>query len=250
MAQLIYKNLIDGFPISCKEEEEFLRTLLTARIFLFDELPFRGLDRDYRAPNIIENEAEIGLPFQTCWFECVENGTQMPLYRDDNKSFETPSYVMGCLVHEIEPGKFQVSNLSYHGSKHIYALSRYLPEDGTGEMVKSAIALLLQAMQKRSIATERTSLRFKKSAPVFAQNREIKQVVRITSKPRGSALASTLGGSVDWSHRWEVCGHWRRISGIGKDRTGKYCVGGFTWVFPYEKGPESAPLVIKTRIVS
>jgi hypothetical protein len=54
---------------------------------------------------------------------------------------------------------------------------------------------------------------------------------------------------IDWSHRWEVRGHWRRIEGVGKDRAGRYLVPGYTWVGAHVKGPEDTPLVRKTRIV-
>lgn len=51
------------------------------------------------------------------------------------------------------------------------------------------------------------------------------------------------------SHRWEVRGHWRSISGLGKDETGNYIVRGLTWVAAHEKGPEQARLVKKTRLI-
>lgn len=55
--------------------------------------------------------------------------------------------------------------------------------------------------------------------------------------------------NIDWSHRWEVRGHWRKCATIGKDREGKYGVKGFTWVSSHERGPEDAPLIKKTRII-
>lgn len=57
------------------------------------------------------------------------------------------------------------------------------------------------------------------------------------------------GKIIDWSHRWHVRGHWRAIEGMGKNREGVYCVEGNTWVSAHVKGPESAPLVVKTHIV-
>lgn len=55
---------------------------------------------------------------------------------------------------------------------------------------------------------------------------------------------------IDFSHRFNVRGHWRKIqSALGKDRSGDYTVHGFTWVVDYEKGPEHLPLIKKTRLV-
>jgi hypothetical protein len=46
-----------------------------------------------------------------------------------------------------------------------------------------------------------------------------------------------------------VRGHWRKVNGIGKDRSGEYCVKEFTWVTEHDKGPDGKPLIRKTRIV-
>lgn len=52
---------------------------------------------------------------------------------------------------------------------------------------------------------------------------------------------------IDWKHSWEVCGHWVRIRGLGKDRDGKRIVKGMTWRNPHIKG--SGPLISKTRVM-
>jgi hypothetical protein len=78
---------------------------------------------------------------------------------------------------------------------------------------------------------------------------EIRRIVRIVpKKDKGRAPPLTAGGVVDWSHRWEVRGHWRRVKGVGKDRAGDYSVVGHTWVRDFVKGPADQPLVVKTRV--
>jgi hypothetical protein len=57
------------------------------------------------------------------------------------------------------------------------------------------------------------------------------------------------GGKIDFSHRWEVRGHWRRVAGMGKDREGNYEVRGLTWVKDCVKGPEELPIIQKLRWV-
>jgi len=68
--------------------------------------------------------------------------------------------------------------------------------------------------------------------------------------PKNSYQNSFPGMKIDWSHRWEVRGHWRSIKGIGVDRDGNRCISGFTWIKPYKKGPEEAPLIKKQRIIT
>ena len=59
----------------------------------------------------------------------------------------------------------------------------------------------------------------------------------------------TSRGVIDWTHRWEVMGHWRKCKGIGKDREGVYCEPNATWIKEYVKGPEDAELIKKVRII-
>lgn len=54
---------------------------------------------------------------------------------------------------------------------------------------------------------------------------------------------------INWTHRWEVMGHWRKVSGTGKDREGNYTVSGMTWVNNHIRGPDELELVRKTRKV-
>lgn len=74
----------------------------------------------------------------------------------------------------------------------------------------------------------------------------IRKVVYLSPKNVDTRCLIT-GKKLEWSHRWEVRGHWRNCRGVGKDRHGEYNVYGRTWVIPHEKGA-IAPLVKKTRV--
>lgn len=80
---------------------------------------------------------------------------------------------------------------------------------------------------------------------------EIRRIVHIVAsrKDRDHAAPVTQGGVIDWSHRWEVRGHWRKVHGIGKDRAGDYKIVGHTWVKNFTKGPAELPLIVKTRVM-
>ena len=90
--------------------------------------------------------------------------------------------------------------------------------------------------------------RIKKGKQKYDQH-PVKQFVRIVlkNKDRETVKPITPGGTVEWTHRWEKVGHWRRVHGIGKDREGVYQVPGLTWVRETVCGPEDKPLVKKTR---
>lgn len=79
---------------------------------------------------------------------------------------------------------------------------------------------------------------------------QIRRIVRIVPKnAKHKAEPIMTRGKIDFSHRWEVRGHWRRVSGMGKDREGNYEIRGLTWVSNFIKGPEELPLIQKLRWV-
>jgi hypothetical protein len=87
----------------------------------------------------------------------------------------------------------------------------------------------------------------KSKNPIFRNKCKYKNVVFVTKKQYLATAKKNEPTLVDWSHRWEVMGHWRRCSTLGKDRDGNYCVIGLTWVSPHIRG--EGDLVIKTRVV-
>jgi hypothetical protein len=82
---------------------------------------------------------------------------------------------------------------------------------------------------------------------------KINRVIHVRPKRLVSIDTKTDDGrEIDWSHRWSVRGHWRSLPAgkVGKDRDGNYGVLENTWVTEHLKGPESAPLISKTRVVT
>lgn len=77
----------------------------------------------------------------------------------------------------------------------------------------------------------------------------IRDSVDVILKGDRKKYEARVGKAIDWSHRWEVMGHWRKHDGTGKDQFGNYCIEGFTWVSPHEKGPDGKELVVKSRNV-
>jgi len=72
---------------------------------------------------------------------------------------------------------------------------------------------------------------------------KIKKIIYCTNKKYKEINTHLNSYPIDYSHRFLVRGHWRRIKTLGKDRAGSYCVKGYTWVAEHERGDESLPLV-------
>lgn len=113
----------------------------------------------------------------------------------------------------------------------------------------------LRSLQNKEVrmGAERVNERMKIGSGKGKEIFKTKEVVHVCLTRKESALpkVGVFGREIDWSHRWEVMGHWRRISetGIGKNASGEYGVRGFTWVSPHERGPEDKPVVKKIRVV-
>lgn len=54
-------------------------------------------------------------------------------------------------------------------------------------------------------------------------------------------------GTIDFKHSFAVCGHWRKVPSIGKNRNGQYVIEGFTWIDSFTKG--SGIFIQKSRVI-
>lgn len=112
------------------------------------------------------------------------------------------------------------------------------------------LAPLLNRLKTDAVGQEETSQKIQIGTGKYKSARWVKRIVHVRPKREVLSKSEPSGRIIDWSHRWLVRGHWRKLeSGIGKNRAGDYCVQGFTWVKEFEKGPDSAPLIKKVRVV-
>lgn len=96
--------------------------------------------------------------------------------------------------------------------------------------------------KKTLVGTEQVNMR-KKSG-----QSEIVPITHISNKKYSATQKNTKGEPIDWKHSWEVIGHWRICSNIGKDRNGEYNQVNRTWVIPSIRG--KGELVKKLRIIA
>lgn len=100
-----------------------------------------------------------------------------------------------------------------------------------------------------AIGKEKSSQRLRVGTGQDRRLLRVKNILHVAMKKERAAYEKKLGKEIDWTHRWEVMGHWRSVRSIGKDRTGNYTVKGFTWVNPHTKGPEEKRLIKKVRVI-
>jgi hypothetical protein len=232
---LDFLRYINALPFNSRET--VAHYFKDARIILAD-LPKDGPD------NILPNQDDIplDLPFTTCFFEGNLD------YESFDFTKQVPIKVMYVLVREMAPNNYYFNFSAYVGSRPAVCVHvaeninpTWLP------LMKEIVRRVLDAMKANDVCTERTNIRLKaKTSDGINYIHKIKEVIHVV--PKGQQPKKVEEHSViDWTHRWEVRGHWRKTDGIGKDRSGQYGVKGFTWVNPHSKGPEDKLLVKKIR---
>ena len=112
----------------------------------------------------------------------------------------------------------------------------------TAELHKLSACLTYIISPKTYKCVESTGLGKKKRKGRIVTNKIIH-----VSKDKSTMRPRSKSGTIDFKHSFMVCGHWRKVSGLGKDRNGDYKVHGFTWVRPFTKG--NGELVNKIRVL-
>lgn len=115
------------------------------------------------------------------------------------------------------------------------------------DLATQLFSVMNQTKRDISFGIEKVSERVRIGTGQNRKQLKIRNLVHLAPKKSAKLYALESKKDIDWSHRWEVRGHWRKITGIGKNRYDDYCVKGFTWVVPHSKGPEEKDLVKKTR---
>ena len=231
-------------------------------------------DMEEHPPKQEEKLFMIDTPFPTIWMEAVSGNALFFL-----ASSQGLSWIVGILCHEVNAGRYLCEALLATSAKGIAQRDEdvrwsvhtiaCLPTNSFGRIEFDPVAHLHRYTEGSMIQTAThdvlywTFRRFRSDC-AFANEKvspirmrvgtgadrtkvKINHIVRVMLKSERKVYERAAGRVVDWSHKWEVMGHWRKVDGIGKDRDGAYTVRGQTWVSPHTKGKGN--LVKKSRVV-
>lgn len=155
------------------------------------------------------------------------------------------------ICHEVCAGEYIFYIFAYDPDEGVRVICSRKDDDHDFYLAQVYLVKgLLEALNKYKAGALQVPKFFtsKKIGSKKKNKHEIKDVFVLTRA--ASAKPTTYQGhKIDWSHRWEVRGHWRKVKGLGKDREGVYGVRGFTWIKAHVKGNADKPLVKKTRVV-
>jgi len=229
-----------------------------------------------------DKEETLDLPFKCCWFESAYPVSRNPeefkdhwppslldyFGHEKNKDYRTQSTpkfsVMGLYVYEKAPKDYNIIILAapvietnYNTKIHstgepILIGVDYRKDNDLTQTVTDTVNLILNSLKRNSFQhltdNKIISYKYKK----LKQNVKIKDTIIINNKPTPKSINPSHIEDFEYSHRFEVMGHWRTLpnpQSVGKDRDGEP-VKGYTWIAPYIKGPENKPLIKKTRIIA
>lgn len=212
-----------------------LDELKSARPFVF------SFNEGGKVDQILDDDKIPALPFKLCSIELEGDGM---IYANlTTGDFWISSYI----VKEISPSKYHFYILASLDGIHTTAVVF----SDSGFLNKRLVAITNSFIQR--IATEKTGLckcnevvKLKNSNKGIKNNHKIKSYLYVTNNTNG---VSAYGHPVNFTHSFEVRGHWRKIKGIGLDRNGERNVTDATWIRPYVKGDLSQEVITKTRIV-
>lgn len=263
------KFYIDKAEMNIHMLDKAMPHLKEARSFIFpDDFSIKNTEM---APVPVGTLGSLDLPFKTCVFEM--QSVQMKINSaDPNHQHENLMNIDWLMVHELAPNQYCFGGYFYSGNKQTIADFLWIPIDD------HRIAFSNIKIDEHFINLFRVCCNgFKLAAKIYCdflnspdthvgQSHEHRSKIKIKTasgqkdfiklkpiivvKKKTAEFQESLSPrlkNIDWSHRWEVRGHWRKIEGLGKNREGLYQVKDFTWVKNHTKGPAEALLVQKTR---
>ena len=245
----IYKTVRSGSAISTEIEpvtkevfDVFFKCVELCQPFVFlnNILPVIAIDQT-ETKNFIQKsrDVEIDAPFPVFSIESLEGSLRTEALTYDSVTIYTK--VICLMVIEISPK--ETFCYCFYGAKDD-SWKKVLVDQTDRGLVKHYLNRL--QTEKTGLEAVRTSLRIGTGS-----NKRVHRIRRVIHvRPKKQANNEASGNSkIDWSHRYEVRGHWRKIDTLGKDREDNYTVQGYTWVRNHIRGPESLPLIKKTRVV-
>lgn len=227
---------IMGVSKSDETYSDFISVACDARPFVFDKnLKFKPVTNGSLVYGL---DAEVSLPFSAVSIE-LSDGLEL-------EGFGGAKLVTTCMLAvEVKPMVYTVfcltENPVVRGDKSIH---RFNIEEGDACVFNYYSSLINESES----GTEVVNTKVKIGNGSKKTKHYIRKVVHIT-KDRKTYTNSGSTRDIDWTHRFEVRGHWRKIERIGKDREGNYTVSGYTWVKDFVKGSIKLPLIRKQRVL-
>ncbi len=208
--------------------EESLETILTCKPFVFVNTQSMSPIEPH------DQSIPLDLPFKTCFFEMDEGFVS---------NLGPMGLLKGIYVHEKAPRTYDLLLLILTPQDQYEV--HFFNKPTINDHVLGMISSFLKKIYTQNIGE------FSPRTIIKTGNKKYKYRLKkvIFVKPKNSNYTTFGHKQINWTHKWQVRGHWRSIPNrFGKDREGNLQKD-FTWVSEHTKGPEDAVLIKKTRVI-
>jgi len=231
-----------------------------ANIILINDMQVPHIDDaedEHSTTDIYEAKTPLDIPFDSVFIEYLSKPIGWRMVSSKGIVDTAVSWIF-CKEISFNEYLFVSRVMDVKNNRSIYVLLSTRHKEINEHLtlgMKGLVRKSLEYLNRKDFSCGKTTISqtigvrsFKKSGkekPI----KSIKDVVIISPTKNRIERLPHSPSSIDWSHRWEVRGHWRKTNGIGKDRSGAYVISGYTWVSSHVRGPEDAVLIKKKRVI-
>jgi hypothetical protein len=202
----------------------------------------------------------FSMPFPVCTFEFRNSLNNIPIRIGAVRPESSMQLSLwGMTIVELSPNKLAVLYLMSYDELRINKsylnvgcefvdMENKANNNDVQEFFRLNILTIYYKINTMKTGEEQKNIKFKVGSGKGKFFHKIKRVIYMCDK-KESIPSFLESEKINWSHCWEVRGHWRAIEGIGKNRFGEYKVENKTWVIPHVRGDETKPLIKKLRIM-
>jgi hypothetical protein len=217
--------------------------------FVFHSIPKQ---LKYHDPDLndfsLRKEDLLAAPFECFSLEAIGRPIVSIYGVGDPENSRLWADVLCVLSIEKSPGEFNLYAYAEFLDRtidHIDKRAVFLEHSYTKGIASGIGASLIHELNKQIMGIEHVRQNIRISSGKNKRSTRLRRLIHVSTKKLISSESANQNHSIDWSHRFLVRGHWRKIDGLGKNRNGDYCVSGHTWVIDHAKGSEHLPLVDK-----
>lgn len=204
---------------------------------------------DFDWTGLSSERIQLDAPFETMSLELLDGDLTVPnpssFIPSQRKEGDVPTWIHTVLTHEVAPRQFNYF-------VHLSLGERWKEEHVlyTGYAADPLVKRLIDRINTEQCGTEHVRQRIKISSGATKRVHTIRRIVHVRPKKIRTESQGVTGKQIDWTHRWWRRGHWRTVEGLGKNRSGDYCISGKTWVIEHTAGAPDAPVIKKTRLIT
>lgn len=238
---------------SCPDELKFFFSEAQPFVYCGNNFkPVVAISRDGLINDASSPSAKFDAPFRTFTFE-LSDSSDLFKYDYDDKHYEGVDIKVKqtlALFTEVSPRVFKGYLMTVKSSAGVTVSIGFV--EMTKLQLDGLLSQVVELINSSTLGVAESSERIKYKISGKKVRRSVGRVVYV--KPRQQSVCFFPAGvSIDYSHRFLVRGHWRRLKSdnqLGKDRAGEYCIFGYTWVVEFEKGGKDKDLKKKVRLVA